>query len=159
MYNLDTDCSACGLVKLLWVLFQTPVVVDTDHMANDFDLITNNEHLHESEVRQECYGDAHSVITKTNQKNSLNPLLVVHADWSKANFFFNKNVYLKCFLACSKEKEKTLHARSAHWLQGLTKCQCQRGFCAVSHLRYSREKNSQLWLLSTSDRLCSQAEV
>ena len=77
----------------------------------------------------------------------------------KSEKSFNKDVYLKCFLACSKEKEKTLHARSAHWLQGLTKCQCQRGFCAVSHLRYSREKNSQLWLLSTSDRLCSQAKV
>ena len=58
-------------------------------MANDFDLITNNEHLHESEVRQECYGDAHSVITKTKTKNSLNPLLVVvHANWSKAIIFF-----------------------------------------------------------------------
>lgn len=69
MYNLVTDCSASGLVKLLWCwLFQTPVVVDTDHMANDFDLITNNEHLHESEVRQECYSDAHSVINKTKTK-------------------------------------------------------------------------------------------
>ena len=30
-------------------IFQTPSVVDPDGM-NSFDLITNNEHLHESEV-------------------------------------------------------------------------------------------------------------
>ena len=34
---------------LISYIFQTPSVVDPDGM-NSFDLITNNEHLHESEV-------------------------------------------------------------------------------------------------------------
>jgi len=29
-----------------------PVIVDTDHVSSGFDLIANNEHLHESEVSQ-----------------------------------------------------------------------------------------------------------
>lgn len=43
-------------------MFQTPVVVDPDHMTFDFDLITNNEHLHESEVRQEYEGNTYGVV-------------------------------------------------------------------------------------------------
>ena len=37
------------MMLLISYIFQTPSVVDPDGM-NSFDLITNNEHLHESEV-------------------------------------------------------------------------------------------------------------
>ena len=49
------------------------MVVDTENMTNDFDLITNNEHLHESEVRQEHNGGA----DKWHFINVQNPLVVV----------------------------------------------------------------------------------